>query len=518
MNSPRHITETFAPRSASSPGKNPSWLYKRVGHFQLQAILGEGATGKVFRAEDLQLGRQVALKIISLPENSAHRNRAAELVLGEARLAAALDHPHIVRILEVNEAPRFCYIAMELIEGGNLNELVRSSGPMDYLRACQLTAEAAEALAYAHEQGVVHRDIKPANLMLSRGGRCKLADFGLAVLRSPGIVGATQGPAGTPQYVAPELIAGHDAGPAADIYSLGGTLCFLLTGKPPFSAGSAAEMLNQHLHGSPPDLASLRPDLPESLIRGIEKALQKAPAARFNTAGEFAQLLRVHTIPIGGAQGTSGSFGSSGLIAGAGSPPRKTNVRATLLWSGLAAVVGTALISWLVYWWSGGGAPSAHSSSSDASLPPIQAVAPPKVVHSTTIPSSDVFSASDASKLSSIAHGEDPDRAVRDLAVEGIVESNQISKKGKFFRISFVEAGDEGFCCTYNADVLPSLQSKFGSADGLALSGKRVRVIGRIQLNKNRPAIHIDNSEQIRILPATTQPATRPAGTERETD
>ncbi len=428
--------------------------------------------------------------------------------MGKRVLAAALDHHHIVRILEVNEAPRFCYIAMELVEGGNLNELVRSSGPMDYVRACQLAAEAADALAYAHEHGVIHRDVKPSNLMLSRGGRCKLADFGLAVVSGPSRGGACQGPAGTPQYVAPELIAGRDAGPAADIYSLGGTLCYLLTGKPPFSAANAAEMFEQHLHAAPPDLSLLRPDLPESLVRGIEKALQKAPQDRFENAADFPRLLRIHTIPLGGSQGMGGSFGSSGLLEAAASGPRNARVRATLLWAGAAGVIGTALISLLVFLWSGGSGPTAGRATSSESPPaPAQVASAPPTVHPLSVDASDVFQATDVSKLSSIAHGQDLERATRDIAVEGIVAANQISKHAKFFRITFAQSDEDAFSCIYNSDVLPSLQAKFGSSDGLGLSGKRVRVIGRVQLTKGRPAIHIDSADQIQIVPGTTQPA-----------
>src|SRR5580698_1341087 len=166
---------------SSSKQAAPKWLGKRLGRFRLQALIGQGAMGRVFRADDTTLQRRVALKIISLYDRSGQINPFAERFVNEARAAAALEHPHIVQIYEAGEAGKVCYIAMELVEGGSLSELVDASGPMDVHRACQLTAEAGEALAAAHAVGVIHRDVKPANLMLSRHGRCKVTDFGLAM-------------------------------------------------------------------------------------------------------------------------------------------------------------------------------------------------------------------------------------------------------------------------------------------------------------------------------------------------
>ena len=172
--------------ASDTPKKQPAWLYKRVGRYKLLSLLGEGAIGKVFRAEDLQLARRIALKVVSVSPNSTKPALTVDQALSKAHLAAGLEHPHIVHVYEVGSTSTYCYIAMELVDGGSLKELVKAGGPMDYVRACQLVADAAEALAYSHGQGVIHRDVKPANLMLSRGGRCKLADFGLAILQKSG--------------------------------------------------------------------------------------------------------------------------------------------------------------------------------------------------------------------------------------------------------------------------------------------------------------------------------------------
>jgi serine/threonine protein kinase len=187
---------------------------KRVGRFRLVGLLGQGAMGRVFRAEDTLMGRHVALKLLPRTlKTKAGASVGPEVLIREARAAAAIEHPNAVAVYEVNQAGDVCYVAMELLEGGSLRDLVRAAGPMDLTRACLLCAEAAEALAAAHAAGVVHRDVKPANLMLSRSGRCKVVDFGLARLDDPGAAaGATGGEnVGTPQFIAPEILQGSAA-------------------------------------------------------------------------------------------------------------------------------------------------------------------------------------------------------------------------------------------------------------------------------------------------------------------
>jgi hypothetical protein len=314
--------------SADSRQAAPKWLGKRIGRFRLQALIGQGAMGRVFRAEDTTLQRRVALKVISLFDRTGQINPAANRFLTEARAAAALEHPHVVQVFEAGEAGNVCFIAMELLEGGSLRELVDASGPLDAHRACQLTAEAAEALAHAHAAGIIHRDIKPANLMLSRHGRCKVTDFGLAVIDD----GST-GPApslserrvGTPLFAAPEVIRGASADERSDLYSLGATLFFLLTGRPPFIAHGRAEAMRAHLELPVPDIRAIRPDLPGGLAEAITRSLDKDPGGRFGSAEQFSRVLRVYTIPVAGAVapapapipigGGGGGGGSSGSLA-----------------------------------------------------------------------------------------------------------------------------------------------------------------------------------------------------------
>lgn len=276
----------------------PSWEGKRVGRFKLISELGRGAMGRVFRAEDTLLQRHVALKVLPKVLRRGHKTIGVERLIAEARAAATLEHPNVVTVYEVNESSGVFYIAMELLSGGSLRDLIKAAGPMDYQRACLLCADAAEALAYAHAQGIVHRDVKPANLMLTRSGRCKVVDFGLARMEDAADLSSRMPESvGTPQFIASELLRGIPASDRSDIYSLGATLWYLLTGHPPFDGKTAAELLQQHLEAPLPDLLAIRPDLPSGLVQAISKAMSKRPADRYESAGQFEKVLRIYTIP-----------------------------------------------------------------------------------------------------------------------------------------------------------------------------------------------------------------------------
>lgn len=288
-------------RQSDSNQAAPKWLGKRVGRFRLQALIGQGAMGRVFRAEDATLQRRVAFKIIALYDRTGQINPHAERFVTEARAAAALEHPHVVQIYEAGESGKVCYIAMELVEGGSLGELVDSSGPMDVHRACQLTAEAGEALAAAHAVGVIHRDVKPANLMLSRHGRCKVTDFGLATFEddmSDSALSDRNRKVGTALFVAPEVICGTCADERSDLYSLAATLFYLLTGRPPFLAHNRTDAMRAHLEQPVPDIRTLRHNLPDGLAHAITKALDKDPGRRFGSMEQFSRLMRVYSIPL----------------------------------------------------------------------------------------------------------------------------------------------------------------------------------------------------------------------------
>jgi len=185
---------------------------------------------------------------------------------------------------------------MELLDAGNLKQVVKAAGPLSIPRACSLIADAAAGLAAAHQLGIVHRDVKPANLMLTRQGRCKLTDFGLVRLDDPNDpFDFTRKAVGSPAFMAPEVILNRRQTPAIDVYSLGGTLFFALTGKMPYAAQNLKELLHKHLHEPVPDIRTLLPACPASLAALVTRTLAKNPADR-PSAADVAAALRAEAI------------------------------------------------------------------------------------------------------------------------------------------------------------------------------------------------------------------------------
>lgn len=272
-----------------------SWIGKQLGRFQIIDLIGKGAMGIVFRAHDPDLKRDVALKILNKQFiNSQKRTYRLEQFIREARSAARLTHPNSVTIYEIGRDKGWYFIAMELVEGGTLLDFVRRKKkkiPAEVV--CEFIAQAADALSAAHKLGIIHRDIKPSNLMLTKDGRVKVADFGLAQLQDTGDDFELPTKAvGTPYWMSPEQCLGKDALPQSDIYSLGAVLYFALTGQVPFKGKTKKEILNQHLQAPVPDPREIRKDLPESITKVVRKAMAKHPAERYQDAAEMAIALR----------------------------------------------------------------------------------------------------------------------------------------------------------------------------------------------------------------------------------
>ena len=282
----------------------PKWVGKTLGHFKLLRTIAEGSMGIVIQAMDVNLHRIVALKVLRKRIVGFDDRQRVDQFLREARAAARLDHPNVVRIYEINEHDGWWYIAMEMVEGGSVKNIVTTTGGMQPGRACPVIADAAVALAAAHSLGIIHRDVKPGNLMVSRGGRCKLTDFGLVRLYDPNDpFDFTTKAVGTPQFVAPEVIRDHRSASASDVYSLGGTLYYTLTGHPPYVDPKVAGILNQHLEGPLPELSKYLTDYPESLDKLVQWAMAKDPAMR-PSAADFATAL--HSEAIDWRDGDSG--------------------------------------------------------------------------------------------------------------------------------------------------------------------------------------------------------------------
>lgn len=274
------------------------WAGKTMGKFRLLRQLGAGTMGRVIQAQDTHLGRIVALKVLRRDVAGIDGDTSVQQFLREARAAAQIDHPHVARVYEIDRHRGWWYIATEYLEGGSLRHLVKTTGPLAPARACPLIADAAAALGVAHLQGMVHRDVKPANIMLTRTGRAKLVDFGLVRLADPNDpADFTELAVGTPDYLAPELARREAATPAADTYSLGVTLFYLLVGRAPYRGKNVRDILKQHAEAPRPDLRDHVAGCSDTLAELLRRMMAVAPADRPDMDA-VATALRAETIGL----------------------------------------------------------------------------------------------------------------------------------------------------------------------------------------------------------------------------
>lgn len=270
--------------TAREPRRNP-----RFGRYEVLHYLATGGMGAVYRARDVETGLEVALKV--LPPEIAVRPGMLERFRQEALHASKLHHEHIVTLFEYGEANHTHYLAMEFVEGVDLHEYVSRKGPLGPDEARVIIGQAALALDYAHEQSIVHRDIKPSNFLITRkDGRLwvKLTDFGLAREANDEECRVTRAGStvGTVDYMAPEQARDSRAADRrSDIYSLGCTLYFMLSGRPPFNEGGLSERLLQHVEKEPVDICLLNPHVPHALAAVLQRMLAKKPANRYQSAG-----------------------------------------------------------------------------------------------------------------------------------------------------------------------------------------------------------------------------------------
>ncbi|MFO1066828.1 MAG: protein kinase [Pirellulales bacterium] len=256
---------------------------RQLDHFRLDRMIGGGGMGAVFHGRDLRLDREVAIKVI--PE-SRRDPETLRRFRTEAQSAARLDHPNIARVYDIGEDETWNYIVFEYIEGINLRDLVQTQGPLSIDDAVFFTRQVAEALQHAHQRDVVHRDIKPSNVIITPGGMAKVVDMGLARNTSMDKSTADQTASGvtlgTFDYISPEQARDpRDADVRSDLYSLGCTLFYMLTGKPPFPEGTALQKLLSHGSQPPPDPRLWREDVSDQLHAVLEKLMAKRPADRY---------------------------------------------------------------------------------------------------------------------------------------------------------------------------------------------------------------------------------------------
>jgi uncharacterized protein (TIGR03067 family) len=272
-----------------APPASPDSL-GRLGHYEVLEVLGRGGFGIVYRAFDDKLQRVVAVKVLA-PHLSAAPT-ARQRFLREARSAAAVKHPHVVQVHAVEEQP-LPYLVMEYLPGPTLQQRLDRGGPLPLPELLRVGRQIAAGLAAAHATGLVHRDIKPSNVLLDTGPdpAARITDFGLARAADDTSLTRTGTVAGTPIYMSPEQARGEAIDHRSDLFSLGSVLYALATGRPPFPAGNTLAVLKRVVEDTPQPIRDLNPEVPDWFARIVQKLHAKAPAERFQTAAEVAELL-----------------------------------------------------------------------------------------------------------------------------------------------------------------------------------------------------------------------------------
>ena len=292
--------------------------YKLLDH------LGTGGMSSVYLAEHVLMRRRVAIKV--LPKNRVEDSSYLARFHREARAAASLDHRNIVRAYDVGNDGDIHYMVMEYVEGRDLQAIVKEDGPLDPAVAAEYIRQAADGLEHAHQAGLIHRDVKPANLLVDRTNVVKVLDLGLARFTEEDKASLTvaydENVLGTADYLAPEqALDSHGVDARADIYSLGCSLYYLLTGHPPFPDGTLPQRLMMHQKHPPPSIKKERPEVPDDLIRICLRMMAKRPAARYQAAVRVAQAL-VDWLTAHGKSVDSGSGSGSPAGRPAGTGPK----------------------------------------------------------------------------------------------------------------------------------------------------------------------------------------------------
>ncbi len=327
----------------------------RLDDYQILRRLGRGGMADVYVALHQTLDRQVALKVLrrQLASDAGYVERFRR----EARAAAKLKHPNIVSVFEVGRCNDYHYIAQELIDGGNLKDEVEQNGPLKPDAAIDVLRAVASALSAAHNASITHRDIKPENILRSLRGEIKVADFGLARLATGNDLTQVGLTMGTPRYMSPEQVQGKTADPRSDLYSLGCTMYFLLSGRPPFEADDALAIALQHMHETPPPLATARgatvrgrSDVPDWLLAIISRLMAKVPADRFASAEQLLAAVDQSAAAVFGNSALGGTAAATVQLQQAMRTETARRRKQRLRWIALAALpllacVGGAMVA-----------------------------------------------------------------------------------------------------------------------------------------------------------------------------
>ncbi len=313
-----------------------------IGKYRIIELVGEGAMGVVYKAVDSVLDRTVAIKVMN--ESIARQEDLRKRFLHEAQAAASLQHPNVVCIYDLGEVDGHLFIAMEFVQGVDLEKLIELGEPLSLQARLDIVIDVLTGLTFAHKRGIVHRDIKPANIRVAEDGRAKIMDFGVAHLASSSMT-RTGSFLGTPGYMAPEQITEGSTTPATDIFAVGGVLYQLLTQMKPFDAPTLQNLFFKIITEKPRPVSELMPGLPPALDRIVQKAMAKEPSGRYSSALDMANDLSAVRAQLSGPSYPA-SISLSASVASAIEQSRKVKDTRTrrLAYAGGAALAAGAVI------------------------------------------------------------------------------------------------------------------------------------------------------------------------------
>ena len=337
-----------------------------AGRYRLLRRLGRGAMSSVWLAEDPELARQVAVKLLAPTADRARFER-------EARMVATLSHPHVGALYDYGEADGKPYMVLEYLPGGSLEERLAGGARLADEETRRIAGELASGLAHAHERGLVHRDLKPANVLFDAEGRSKIVDFGIARMGDAGTLTEAGTVLGTASTISPEQAAGLPATTASDVYSFGVLLFRMLTGRLPFAGENALELVRMHRDEAPPSVADVRPDAPADLAALADASLAKDPSTRPADGAALGAAL------AGGAAAPAGVTGATRVMPRARPRRRLSPLVPAAVVAGALVGAGAALAVLLTK----GGSAAPGSSVPSLSLPAVGAP-PATQPHTTT--------------------------------------------------------------------------------------------------------------------------------------
>ena len=339
-----------------------------IGKYHILELVGEGAMGVVYKAKDSVLDRTVAVKVMN--DAIARQDELRTRFLREAQAAASLQHPNVVSIYDLGEVDGHLFIAMEFVQGADLEALMQQHEPLSLQQKLDIIIDVLTGLTFAHKRGIVHRDIKPANIRIAEDGRAKLMDFGVAHLTSSQLT-STGASLGTPVYMSPEQITGGKATPATDIFAVGAVLYELLTGNKPFDSQTLQGLFYKILTEKPTPIREVMPGLPSALDHIVEKAMAKDAPQRYQSALDMANdLSGVRSMLSGPGYPSSVSLSATveHAIRRSQQAAKVRMVRRELIAGGVLAAALVIAVGW---WQAGKGrAPAATPVSSATPAPP----------------------------------------------------------------------------------------------------------------------------------------------------